>query len=327
MGFIAGFVVYAVFLYRSSARTLNIFSLRPKMPEKGVLRGVTPYAGFMLLGAVSIALRDQADKIILASTASPAWTGYFSVAARLTSLVLMVCTSVYVPIIAAAGAMQSRGDWPGVQRLYSDAMTAMAFIVGLFSALVTGLYDRILIFWIGKPINEVGVILYFLIAGNAIAVLLTGTGSAVCKGIGIIQIETIYIIVGLVLNLMLKFILIPLIGPIGTVISSATSWALASVLFVTLLHRKTKLPVAGTVRAVKSVAIGAACAFFARWLSTQLPIESSRLGAFVSIVELTIVITLLFAILMILFRALPISVWSSVLRIIRNKYETVNSRF
>ena len=325
VGFAVGFLIYGVALYTTARRILGSFSLRPRLPKKGVLQGTMSYAGFMLLGAVSIALRDQTDKIILSSVASPVWTGYFGIASRLSGLILIITGFVYVPTIAAAGALHSRDDWPGVQRLYSDVMTIMALVVGLFIALIAGLYDRLIILWIGRSIPEVGTILYFLIAGNAVAVLVAGTGSSVCKGIGIIRLETIYIIVGLMLNLILKFVLVLWIGAIGTVISSAASWAIASVVFIVLLHKNTQLPMIGTVRALKGLVLGAVCAFCGRWLSIQIPLESSKLDAFVSTVELGAIITVLFLAGMVLSRAVPVSVLALGAKFVRTKFDSKTS--
>ncbi len=326
IGFGVGFITYGSWLYVTARRIFGSFSLVPLVPSKAVLLGTKAYASFMLLGAVSMALRDQTDKIVLSSVASPVWTGYFSIASRLGGLLLMICSFVYVPTIAAAGALQSRGDWPGVQRLYTDIMTVMALVVGLSGALLIGLHDRLLVLWIGKPLPEVGILLYFIIAGNAAAVLFTGVGSSVCKGIGIIRIETTYILVGLVLNIILKFILVPWIGGIGTVVSSAGSWILSSVLFIVLLHKQTQLPVVGTVRALKAFIIGTVCSFCGCWLSSQIPLGSSRWGALVSIAGLTIVITTLFVILMRIFRALPISALSMTARVVKNRFVSTTSR-
>lgn len=320
IGFVVGFVIDGACLFLAARSIFSGFSLAPCLPRHAILSGTGAYAGFMLLGTVSMALRDQVDKIILSSVASPVWTGYYGIATRLGSLLLMICSFIYLPTLAAAGAMQSRGDGQGVRRLYTDVMTVMAVIVGLFSALLSGLYDRLIIFWVGKPIPEVGIILYFIIAGNVVAILLAGTGSCICKGIGIVGIETIYIIVGLVLNVILKVIMVPWMGALGTVISSAGSWALASALFIVLLHKQTDFPLAATIRGIKGLLIGGACAFCGRWLSNLIPLEVTRLGALGSMAGLSTVITTLFFGLMIVSRAIPVSAISLTARAFKTRF-------
>jgi O-antigen/teichoic acid export membrane protein len=320
IGFGLGFIIYGAGLYIVAIRIFPSFTLVPLVPHKALLQGTLFYGGFMLLGAISGALRDQTDKIVLSSVASPIWTGYFGIAARLSSLLGLICGFVYVPTVAAAGALHARGDWPGVQRLYTDVMTVLALVVGLFIALIIGLYDRLIILWVGRAIPEVGIILYCLIPGISVAVLLTGAGTSVCKGIGIIRFETIYIFVGLILNLILTVVLVLWIGGIGTVIASATSWALSSVVFIVLLHKNTQLPLIGTFRALKGLMVGTACAFCGRLLSNQIPLEHARCEALVSCIKLAPVITVIFYGGMVLVGAIPISalVWG--VKFVKHKF-------
>ncbi len=306
IGFVAGFLISAAGLYVIALRIVGPFSLIPRLPSRSVLIKVAPYAGFMFLGALSLALRDQTDKIILSSVASPAWAGYYGIAARLAGLVLIICTFFYVPTIAASGALYSNNDHVGIHRLYNDVITMTSFLVGLIVVLIAGMYDRLVVLWIGRPIPEVGLILYLLLFGYTVAVLLTGAGSSVCKGMGIVKIETTYIVIGLILNIILKITLVPLIGAMGTVASSAASWVVSSIIFVILLHKQTKMPLSATLKAVKTLLIIAACVLTARWLAVIFPVEIGRLPVLISSIKLGLSLTLLFTILMIFSKALPL---------------------
>lgn len=325
IGYAVGFLTYGTGLYLIIRRLCGSISLLPVFPRKATLSGTKSYAGFMLLGTVSCSLRDQADKIVLSSVASPVWTGYFGIAQRLSGLMLTVISFIYVPTIAAAGVLHSRDDQAGLRQLYIDVMTIMALIVGLSMALIAGLHDRLIIFWIGRPIPQVGTILYILILGSGAAVLFAGSGSAVCKGMGLIGLETRYIFASLILNIILKVVLVFWIGAIGSVISSAGSWALASVLFIVMLHKNTQLPVIGTLRALKGLILGVVFALCGRWLSHQIPLEPSRFGAFLSIIWLGSIITALFLSAMILCRALPISALASGAKFVRAKFASKTS--
>jgi O-antigen/teichoic acid export membrane protein len=307
IGFISGFIISAVGLYTIATQICGRFSLMPRLPTRAVLIKVAPYAGFMLLGALSMALRDQTDKIVLSSVASPAWTGYYGIAARLAGLVLVVCTFFYVPTIAASGAMYSKGDLLGIQKLYDDVITMMSFLVGLFVVIIGGMYDRIIVLWIGKPIPEVESILFLLLFGNTMAVMLTGTGSSVCKGMGIVRIETVYIIIGLSLNVILKFVLVPWIGAIGTVASSTISWTVSSVIFVILLHKQTNIQYSTTAKAVKTLCIILVCVMLSRWLSSIFPVETKRIYVLVSSLTLGLFVTLVFTLLMFFSQVLSLN--------------------
>ena len=178
--------------------------------------------------------------------------------------------------------MHSQGNWAGIRRMYDDAMVAMCFGVGMFVVLIAGLNDRILMIWLGRSIPEIGPILMILLMSYSMALLLTGPGSSVCKGIGIVRIETVYIMVGLLLNVMMKIMLVPRLGAIGTVVSSAISWGLSAVVFVVSLHWQTQLPFASTAKALKTLAVIPVCVLFARWLAAWLPEGSTRASAIAS---------------------------------------------
>ena len=125
--------------------------------------------------------------------------------------------------------------------------------------------------------------LFWMLFGSTFAVMLTGTGSSLCKGIGRVEIETIYILLSLILNVILKVVLVLSLGPIGTVISSALSWAIASVVFAVLLHRSIHLlPVEATRRVIPAMASVAILVALARLASFYLPPGPSRLNALIS---------------------------------------------
>jgi O-antigen/teichoic acid export membrane protein len=268
------------------------------------LTKAAPYAGFILLGTLSIVFRDQADKIILSSVASPAWAGYYGIAARLAGIVAIVCTFLYIPTIAVSGALFANNDWPGIRGIYDDVITMMSYLAGLIVVIIAGLHDRIVYLWFGKLIPEVGGILYLLLIGIGTAVILTGAGSSVCRGIGKVRVETLYIIVGLILNILMKIVLVPIIGAIGTVISSAVSWALASVIFILFLHKFTELPPAASMKAVKTMIIVVACVLFARAIAFVFPVEAKRTMVGLSAMIMTILIILMFTIMMVLSKVI-----------------------
>jgi O-antigen/teichoic acid export membrane protein len=304
VGYSAGFFISGAALCLAARRILGPFSLVPLWPTRAVLTKIAPYAGFMLLGTLSVAFRDQADKIILSSVASPVWTGYYGIASRLAGLVTLACTFFYVPTIAASGALFANDDVPGIHRVYNDVITATSFLVGLVVVIVAGLHDRLIFLWMGKPIPEAGGILYLLLIGHTAAVILTGTGSSVCKGMGIVRIETVYIVIGLVLNILLKITLIPLFGAVGTVASSAISWGCSSLVFVVLLHKQTQLPRSSTIKAFKTLLNIMVCVWIARRLAAILPMEANRLSVLFSSTGLAIVLTLIFTSAMMLSRVL-----------------------
>lgn len=267
IGFAVGFVISGITLYITARRVVGRLRIWPMIPTHSVLLAVGPYAGFMLLHSVSAALRDQTDKVVLSAVASPLWTGYFGIASRLAGLVPLVSSFFYIPTIAAAGALSGQRDAEKIHRLYHDIMTITSFSVGLFAVVIAGLHDRLLLLWLDRAMPDVSLLLYLLLAGYTFAVIMTGAGTAVCKGTGNVKMEAIYIAAGSVLNIVLKIALVPQFGPIGTVVSSTISWILSSSLFVFLMHKNTDLPLPVTLKGVKTVLIVVFLVFFSRQLA------------------------------------------------------------
>ena len=295
VGFICTFLCTGVGLYLVGARSCGRVDLIPALPRISDLQALSSYSGLMLTGSVSAALRGSTDKIILASMASPVWAGYYGIAARLANLVMEASNFFYAPLIAASGALHAQKDWDGIKRLYSKMMTVVPLVVGAIVVILAGVYDRLLVFWLGLSIPEVSTILLLLLWGNAVAVILTGPGTAVCKGIGRVGIETRYVVLNLVLNVVLTVALVVWLGAIGTVVASAVSWSAAAVYFLFVLHKNTDLPVCDSLRGVRAMAAIAYCAMLARISANSIGFEATRIQALKSALVLSLLSSVLFA--------------------------------
>jgi O-antigen/teichoic acid export membrane protein len=310
LGNTVGVVAAIAGQYLAVVKICGIASLRPHVPNWAEARPLLGYAGFLAIGQISIALRDQADKLVLASVGSTVWTAWFGLAWRLANLALMVCTFFYVPLVSAVAALAANGDWVGVRRIYANTMILMPYLAGAFVVVVASAYDRLLMIWIGRSVPQVGPILFILLTGNIIAVVLTGVGSSLCKGIGKVSMETIYIIICVVANVVLKLILTPWLGPIGTVLSSAVSWALGSIIFVIMLHRAVELPNTA-IRAAAMIPMMFVAVMITRAATGVLPASTTRLHALVAAAEIGLFSVALFTGLLVATRILP---WSTLRR-------------
>lgn len=272
-----GFVTRFVGAWLAARTSYGAISLVPLFPQRADL-SMARYSGLLMVGSLASLLRDQTDKLVLASLASPLWVGYYGIAARLSTLVLEIIRFVYLPILTAVAALNAASDWEGVRRLYSRAMALIAIVTGLIVVLVLGLADTIIVFWIGRPIPEVTPMLWWLMAGSAAAAIFTGAGTAICRGAGRVGIETTYLIVNLGLNLVLTISLVLLIGPTGTAIATGSTWAVSSILFLFVLHRRMDLPADASRRAVATALVAAAIAWVLYRTSgvLGLPVERSE---------------------------------------------------
>jgi O-antigen/teichoic acid export membrane protein len=263
-------------------RTLGGFSMAPLLPGRRDL-AMARYSGLLAVGSLAATLRDQTDKIVLATLASPVWVGYYGMAARLAGLVLEVVRFVYIPTLTAVGAWHALGDWASVGRLYAWLIAVVAVVTGAIVIVVGGLVDHIMVLWIGHPIPEVRLLVWLLLAGTASAAVLTGPGTAICRGCGRPEIETVYLAVNLAMNLALTIALVLVIGPVGTAVATGATWAVASVIFLIVLHRRLDLPAMASWRAVAMTALAGALAAVVFWGSRSVPLPASRPEALVTV--------------------------------------------
>ena len=271
---VAFFVRFAGASWASRA-SFGSVSLVPVLPRRSDVT-MARYSGLLMVGSVAAALRDQTDKVVLASLASPSWVGYYGIAVRLSALVMEIIRFFYLPILTAVGALSAMGDWEGVRRMYSRLMAVVSSVTGLIVVVVLGLADYLIVLWIGRPIPEVTPLLWWLMAGSASAAMLTGPGTAICRGCGRAGIETAYLAVNLVLNLFLTVSLVLLIGPIGTAVATGSTWAVSSILFLVVLHRRVDLPLAASRRAVVTALLAATVAGIVYWMSRNLGLPDGR---------------------------------------------------
>ena len=276
-------------------------SLVPLPPRRSDL-SMARYSGLLTVGSVAAALRDQTDKIVLASLASPAWVGYYGMAARLSGTVMEVIRLFYSPLLTAAGALNAMGDWDGVRRLYRRLMAVVSTVTGALVVVVAGLAERLVVLWVGFPIPQVALLLWLLITGSATAAMLTGPGTAISRGCGRVGIETTYLSFNLVLNLVLTVLFVLAIGAVGTAVATGSTWALSSILFLFVLHKNLDLPVEASRRAAGTALLAAVVTVGVHYASTMLGLPQGRHDAFVSVVLLGPASVLLYLGLLVSFR-------------------------
>jgi peptidoglycan biosynthesis protein MviN/MurJ (putative lipid II flippase) len=131
-----------------------------------------------------------------------------------------------------------------------------------------------------------------------------------CKGIGKVRIETSYIVICVVANVILKLTLTPWLGPIGSVLSSAGSWILGSIVFVILLHRAVELPNTA-IRAAAMIPMMFVTVMITRSLKGFVPPSTTRWNAAMAASGIGLFSIALFSTLLVATRILP---WATLRR-------------
>jgi hypothetical protein len=147
--------------------------------------------------------------------------------------------------------------------------------------------DPLITLWVGRSVPEAALILRILSAGILVAIMITGPGTAIGKGIGRPAIETQYVIIGLVLNVILTVSLSMTVGPLGTVIASSVSWSIGALYFAFLLHRKLSLPRVPMRNAAATLAGVGFAALVTFTLLLIMPAPTGRLDALLILLGIT----------------------------------------
>jgi O-antigen/teichoic acid export membrane protein len=163
-------------------------------------------------------------------------------AQRLAALVMQVFAVVSTPLTAAVGALWAKGDWQGIRFLYERVGSWVAIVVGLAGFSLWTLRKALFVLWLGQDYPEAHPFLLLILFGVTSAIIFSGVGVALAKGIGQPGLETTYTLVTLILTVLSKPLLIYLFGPLGSVASSAACWCLGAVFLLLLVHRKLQLP-------------------------------------------------------------------------------------
>ncbi len=240
-GYAAGFGGQFVLLYPLASSLCGRFSPMPLAPTRQDLKVLGPFAGLVLVSGLTGLLRDQTDKLVLASLDSPSATAFFGMAQRLASVVMQTFLVVRIPFGAAIGALYARHDWAGIRDLYASVGAWIAFLAGLAGFLVSTLRSPLLVAWLGRDYPEVHVFLALQLIGVVSAVIFSGAATALVKGVGRPGLETAYTLLTLALTVISKPLFIHWFGGVGSVASSAASWAPGALFLMVLAHRRLDL--------------------------------------------------------------------------------------
>jgi O-antigen/teichoic acid export membrane protein len=278
-GMAAGAAFTSALLLAVTRRLLGGASILPCVPTAAELRSIWPYTRSMMIGSVAITMRGQVTKVLTASVASPVWTGYYGIANRLASAILLTLSFFSLPAVSAFGALHAKGRIPELKTLYLRLLVIVSVCAGAVTVLVAGLHDRLLILWLGEYIVDVAPILIVLVCTNTIVTMLTGIGSSLCKGIGRPDVETRYVVVGLMLNVILLPLGIISMGAMGVVLAGALSYVLSAAYFVLILQAEFDPPKRSYHVMAATAAAMLVASLCTRFLSSHAPLGFSRLHA------------------------------------------------
>ena len=188
-------------------------------PEYETARWTRAVRGFLLIAAAQMVLSQQADILVVGSLLGAREAGLYSVASQLTTLIGFGATAVVFVVLPTLSSLHAQGRRAELQRLVTSIVQACA-AVSIPTTILLVAAGHIVLRWYGPGFDGAHVVMLVLCSAQVLhatvgivsGFLLTMTGH---------EWEASRVIVGTaVLNLVLMFILTPVLGVLGTAIAT-----------------------------------------------------------------------------------------------------------
>jgi O-antigen/teichoic acid export membrane protein len=119
--------------------------------DRQVLRSFWTFSGELTLISIFAAVLKQLDKVVIARFVPLAALGHYTVAATLSSGLLLCSTPVFAVVFPRFSAVLARGDVSGVALLYHRASRLVATLVAPAAAALILFPEAVLVAWTRSP--------------------------------------------------------------------------------------------------------------------------------------------------------------------------------
>jgi O-antigen/teichoic acid export membrane protein len=263
----------------------------PSALDRRLLRELLHFSAALQITNLGTFLQFQLDKFLLAHFVSLAVVTRYELAYRLAFAAWAVPSLLLPPLVPAVSHLGSTAEQGRILRLYARASRYLAaasfpiaaFVIVAAPALVTG--------WLGPGYPEAAWATAGLI-GFLLFTILTGVGTAVCRGIGEPWMEARYHILGTAVHLALSLLLVPRYGLAGALGALGASGVVAVTYFLWRFHVRIGEPVSRWIRdvvAVPALASAAAAALALAWRGGWWTMPAGRAAALVDLGRVAVV--------------------------------------
>jgi O-antigen/teichoic acid export membrane protein len=257
---------------------------RLAIPTMADFRKYGRYALMLLLTSATVLFRDQADRLLVASTETALATAALAISARAGSIVLQLAAALLMPMAAAIGAALAKGDLAACRSLYQRYSQLLIALVGSIAIGVVWLREPLLVAWLGESLDGAAPFVGWSLLGVMAATLLSAPAMVYARANGDAKPELWAAIVTLTLVLVSKPLATLAFGGVGATASSALSWAVGSAIFLAIVHVKYTLPAGTAGRLVAATVLTSALLALSYWV----PIPGSPQGRWTALASLLI---------------------------------------
>jgi O-antigen/teichoic acid export membrane protein len=182
-------------------------------------------------------LQFQAGRVLLGAIGRLAWVTTFELAFRAVNSLWSLSTLIQSAVVPAAAHAVEHEGLEGARRIYGWCcqwvILVGAYTLGLAGATAPALFTL----WLGRPQPEVAAVARWIALGLGLSTL-AGPATTIARGLGTPWFEALNFAIALAVNAGGALLLIPRLGVQGAGIAMAASFLIATMVLLTLFHRR-----------------------------------------------------------------------------------------
>ena len=206
-------------------------------PDRFSWRDLLSY-GIMLQAANVLGVSQmQAGKVLLGTLGQLVWVTQYELGFRVTNALWALSTLIQGAVVPAAAHAVEVGGTAEARKLYEWCcrwvVSVGAYVLGLVGAAAPAIFTL----WLGSPHPDTISVARWIAVGFAFSTLV-GPLTAIARGIGSPWYEALNFAIALAVNVGAAVFLIPRYGANGAGMAMAISFLVATIVLVTLFHRR-----------------------------------------------------------------------------------------
>lgn len=270
------------------------------------IRGLMSYGVALQVINAGVLVQFQLDKVLFGSMLSLRSAGEYELAHRSVTALWSVPALMLPPLLPAAAHLAASGDHDRVVRLYRRSTRYVLAAAFPIAAGIIVLAPVLCSAWLGPGHGQAASAMAALAAMLAVNVL-TGTGTAIARGLGRPGLELRYHALAIALHVSASLALIPRLGYAGGLWALFASTSIASLYFVAAFHRRFGEPLGPFLRRIvlpplAAAALGGAAASLVALGPRDALLALPREAALVRLLAGTAIVAIVSGSAMLLFR-------------------------
>ena len=238
---LAGALLGLALLAGSARMLLPEVSMNPFRFDRNEMKEIFSFSWRLYTTQVASVVQSQIEKVYLSWLIGVIPVGWYNIANSAGLKARRLPELLLSPLMAAASELDASGQGEELKELYYRSHKYMALLSVPIVMLSAVLCRPFVNLWLGPHLNVVAIPLALLVLTN-IVILVTGPGTLISIGQGILAPSVNSAVSATVLNLVMSFFLIRSYGFPGAVVGTLVSSCIGVALFVYLFHRYTGFP-------------------------------------------------------------------------------------